>query len=58
MRWWDDRNGGRRFGIDVGVADFDREVGGEMRKRRKEIVHRWALSSLPILQKSYRGYTK
>jgi hypothetical protein len=24
MGWWDDGNGGRRFGIDVGVADFDK----------------------------------
>jgi hypothetical protein len=26
MGWWDDGMGGRRFGIDVGMADFD---GGE-----------------------------
>jgi hypothetical protein len=25
MGWWDDENGGRRFGIDVGVADFDKD---------------------------------
>jgi len=25
MGWWDDGNGGRRFGIDVGRADFDRD---------------------------------
>jgi hypothetical protein len=24
MGWYDDGNGGRRFGIDVGMADFDR----------------------------------
>jgi hypothetical protein len=24
MGWWDDGNGGRRFGIDIGMADFDR----------------------------------
>jgi hypothetical protein len=24
MGWWDDGNGGRRFGIDVGMADFDK----------------------------------
>jgi hypothetical protein len=28
MGWWDDENGGRRFGIDVGQADFNREVDG------------------------------
>lgn len=28
MGWWDDENGGRRFGIDVGQADFYREVYG------------------------------
>jgi hypothetical protein len=25
MGWWDDENGGRRFGIDVGKADFDKD---------------------------------
>jgi len=25
MGWWDDGNGGRRFGIDIGRADFDRD---------------------------------
>jgi len=25
MGWWDDDNGGRRFGIDIGKADFDRD---------------------------------
>jgi hypothetical protein len=30
MGWWDDGNGGRRFGIDVGMADFDKgEDDGE-----------------------------
>jgi hypothetical protein len=24
MGWWDDGMGGRRFGIDVGMADFDK----------------------------------
>jgi hypothetical protein len=24
MGWWDDGNGGKRFGIDVGMADFDK----------------------------------
>jgi hypothetical protein len=24
MGWWDDGNGGRRFGIDVGMTDFDK----------------------------------
>jgi len=28
MGWWDDGNGGRRFGIDVEAADFDRDVDG------------------------------
>ena len=25
MGWWDDDNGGRRFGVDIGRADFDRD---------------------------------
>jgi hypothetical protein len=29
MGWWDDGNGGRRFGIDVGMADFDEAVDDE-----------------------------
>jgi hypothetical protein len=26
MGWWDDENGGRRFGIDVGKADFNKDT--------------------------------
>jgi len=29
MGWWDDGMGGRRFGIDVGMAGFDRGESGE-----------------------------
>jgi hypothetical protein len=29
MGWWDDENGGRRFGIDIGKADFNNYGDGE-----------------------------
>jgi hypothetical protein len=35
MGWWDDDNGGRRFGIDVGVANFDRN-GDEVNEEEVE----------------------
>lgn len=35
MRWWDDGNGGRRFGIDVGVADYNRD--GDEAEKENEI---------------------
>jgi len=41
MGWWDDRNGGRRFGIDVGMADFDKGGDeGEKVEESGEVVHR------------------
>jgi len=39
MGWWDDGMGGRRFGIDVGMADFDRgEVEGEKVEEDGEMI--------------------
>jgi hypothetical protein len=29
MGWWDDENGGRRFGIDIGKADFNKDGDGQ-----------------------------
>lgn len=34
MGWWDDGMGGRRFGIDVGMADFDK--GGDEGEKVEE----------------------
>jgi hypothetical protein len=32
MGWWDDENGGRRFGIDIGKADFNKDGDGESKE--------------------------
>ena len=39
MGWWNDGMGGRRFGIDIGMADFDRgEVEGEKVEESGEAI--------------------
>lgn len=47
MGMWDDGNGGRRFDIDVGVAEFDRDEDGKNRKGRV-IALRWGMSVLAM----------